>query len=647
QAYVAQSQYGKAEKAFSEAHQIYSHLGDDLSAANALDGLGQSYGHQLKQRDAELAYTEAHEIYSRVGNDAGAADALIGLGQTYRGLSKHDEAERAFMEAHEIHSRMGNDVGAANALLGLGGTYQGQSRNREAEKALLDAHRIRPGTNEGLHSGNVYRNLGILAQKQYRYNEAEVYYRQALAAYDQADHADSKARTLLALGRLQYSQHKYPDAEETVSESLAIWSSLSNEEGCALSYLFLAQIFKSQSKHEEAKDALTQMEDLLAQIDQGVVLAAILLQLGALCMEQEMYAEAEEHYRVAEAVYSTIENARGEAAALQALGTLYLLQGQAQEAEKCCAQARLVYPAVADQEVGVKTLEEVMKALPLIDKMFDAGWAHFLQLSKSGDPKRASIEAGHIETLSDVKDTEDPKHQDIAREVLNQMSRYRIDPTSIKMADATPHIKGGQGVIMLGTLSLPTTGVEMFSVLKGVETALGLTPEIYEKWGYNPTLHFNRGLSERFAKLEALGIPKEGLSRVFQQSKNSAKVFERTDGGSKEQPSELKVAVKVLAWRQDDLTESAKFFKSFVHEVSLMTKLSHPNIVDLVGFVENMDKGDAWIILQWEENGNVREFLQSGQWDIPERISLIKDTASGLEYLHTQEPPICHGDLKS
>ncbi|KIO23783.1 hypothetical protein M407DRAFT_36031, partial [Tulasnella calospora MUT 4182] len=25
----------------------------------------------------------------------------------------------------------------------------------------------------------------------------------------------------------------------------------------------------------------------------------------------------------------------------------------------------------------------------------------------------------------------------------------------------------------------------------------------------------------------------------------------------------------------------------------------------------------------------------------------IQDTANGLEYLHTQEPPICHGDLKS
>ncbi|KIO19769.1 hypothetical protein M407DRAFT_62505, partial [Tulasnella calospora MUT 4182] len=87
--------------------------------------------------------------------------------------------------------------------------------------------------------------------------------------------------------------------------------------------------------------------------------------------------------------------------------------------------------------------------------------------------------------------------------------------------------------------------------------------------------------------------------------------------------------------------------QSFVNELSLMASLSHPNIIQFLGFVEDMDKADARIILPWEANGNVRDFLKSGEWDIPERVSLIQDTANGLEYLHTHDPPICHGDLKS
>ena len=60
-----------------------------------------------------------------------------------------------------------------------------------------------------------------------------------------------------------------------------------------------------------------------------------------------------------------------------------------------------------------------------------------------------------------------------------------------------------------------------------------------------------------------------------------------------------------------------------------MASLSHPNIIRFVGFVEDMEKGDAWIVLPWEANGNVREFLASGEWDIPERISLVSVYSAG------------------
>lgn len=106
-----------------------------------------------------------------------------------------------------------------------------------------------------------------------------------------------------------------------------------------------------------------------------------------------------------------------------------------------------------------------------------------------------------------------------------------------------------------------------------------------------------------------------------------------------------RVAVKKLLF--SETMDKDKFSREFVHEMELLAKLSHKNIVEFVGFVEDLKHGTAWIILSWEANGNVREFLASGNWEIPERISLIKDMFDGLEYLHTCQPPICHGDLKS
>ncbi|KAG8971442.1 hypothetical protein FRB90_010495, partial [Tulasnella sp. 427] len=107
----------------------------------------------------------------------------------------------------------------------------------------------------------------------------------------------------------------------------------------------------------------------------------------------------------------------------------------------------------------------------------------------------------------------------------------------------------------------------------------------------------------------------------------------------------VSVAVKKLNY--DMSIDKKKFAKQFVREVNIMAGLNHERIVKLTAFVEDIRDGEAWIIMPWEPNGNLADFLASGGWEIPERISLIQDMFGGLEYLHTRKPPIIHGDLKS
>ncbi|KIO16499.1 hypothetical protein M407DRAFT_33856 [Tulasnella calospora MUT 4182] len=103
----------------------------------------------------------------------------------------------------------------------------------------------------------------------------------------------------------------------------------------------------------------------------------------------------------------------------------------------------------------------------------------------------------------------------------------------------------------------------------------------------------------------------------------------------------IDVAVKEVS------LHSSSQSKSFAHEAKILSEISHPNVVKLIGFLEDEESKSASLIFAWEANGNVREFVASGKWEIPERVSLIKDVMCGLHYLHSQEPPILHSDLKS
>ncbi|KAG8915643.1 Ephrin type-A receptor 8 [Tulasnella sp. 417] len=62
---------------------------------------------------------------------------------------------------------------------------------------------------------------------------------------------------------------------------------------------------------------------------------------------------------------------------------------------------------------------------------------------------------------------------------------------------------------------------------------------------------------------------------------------------------------------------------SFAYELSLLEGLCHDNVIRLLGFVENFEEGIAWILLRWEPNGNVGDFVRSHNWMIPELVSLL------------------------
>lgn len=64
--------------------------------------------------------------------------------------------------------------------------------------------------------------------------------------------------------------------------------------------------------------------------------------------------------------------------------------------------------------------------------------------------------------------------------------------------------------------------------------------------------------------------------------------------------------------------------QAFLSELRVLEKLSHPHIVELIGFVEDVESGIMWMVFPWESNGNIREFLRTGEWDIPERLSLVR-----------------------
>lgn len=78
-------------------------------------------------------------------------------------------------------------------------------------------------------------------------------------------------------------------------------------------------------------------------------------------------------------------------------------------------------------------------------------------------------------------------------------------------------------------------------------------------------------------------------------------------------------------------------------EIQIMTKLHHPNIIQLFGYVTN----PFIIIMEYIDGKNLSTYIEEKKLSFYKKINIIKQITSGLIYLHKRNPTyIIHRDLK-
>ncbi|KAG8944730.1 hypothetical protein FRC04_001583 [Tulasnella sp. 424] len=150
----------------------------------------------------------------------------------------------------------------------------------------------------------------------------------------------------------------------------------------------------------------------------------------------------------------------------------------------------------------------------------------------------------------------------------------------------------------------------------------------YTEQGDQPPRVTSPQLRALFKSLESLRIDKARIQPLETEC-------ERMGGNADVVRAELKPAeplmsssppeiqyVAVKKFRTGDNINDTRVLAFLAHEVYLLNELPHNNIVKIVGFVEDTNAGIAWMILPWEKNGNLREFVRSAEWECPERLAL-------------------------
>ncbi|KDQ13850.1 hypothetical protein BOTBODRAFT_33287 [Botryobasidium botryosum FD-172 SS1] len=101
-----------------------------------------------------------------------------------------------------------------------------------------------------------------------------------------------------------------------------------------------------------------------------------------------------------------------------------------------------------------------------------------------------------------------------------------------------------------------------------------------------------------------------------------------------------RVAMKSL---HEDI-QDPKVKRRLDREVKTWRDLRHPHVLEFIGLCEI---GLAtFLVSPWMEHGTATQYLRNGHSERQDCQKLLLQVLTGIQYLHSLEPPVVHGDLK-
>ena len=144
--------------------------------------------------------------------------------------------------------------------------------------------------------------------------------------------------------------------------------------------------------------------------------------------------------------------------------------------------------------------------------------------------------------------------------------------------------------------------------------------------------------------LDALRVQVEGLNLEENVLGSDGVAYKVTVDGKKCIAKKLRSilihAAKFYPCGQDDT-----IIKNFHTECRIISQLKHLNVVGFVGVHYGRDRNDISLIME-RLHCDLADFIKSNP-DTPlcDRLPILYNVSEGLDYLHSQSPPLIHRDL--
>ena len=328
-AYLALSDYPRAQENFKRAQDIYLKIGDVAGQAASITNLAEV---SLQQGDfaASLALrNKALALRDQLNDDLGKAIDLIGIARIHSKKGERREAVDRYTEALKIFSSANNSEGIAAAVSGIGVEYTKLGAYDMALECHKHSREIHKGAANDLQEARDLVNIGNVHLAVSDYHAALDTYAEAFRMQERLNDKSGSAASLLNMGICSKNIGRYARSLQQLRAAFSKFEAIGNRSAIADCYTNLGVLFKNIGGLKQAENYYSQALRIHEKLGDSPNWAADLANLGVLCALRKDYKPAIKYFDQAGRIFEKTQDNKqaaiavfNAAAALTEMGNL-------------------------------------------------------------------------------------------------------------------------------------------------------------------------------------------------------------------------------------------------------------------------------------------------------------------------------------
>jgi non-specific serine/threonine protein kinase len=259
-------EFARARSLYEESLELHRRVGQDSGAAMLLYRLGTVRFKQGEPEDARKFYDESLDLWRKIGDRIWIASLLVTQGMFAEKAGDYERAHRLYEESLTLQRELDSKSEIADALDHLAGVCIVRGDLTTARRYHEESLAIRREIGDKRAMTITLGGLGSVAHELGEYDEARTFYEEAQQIARETGDKSGVARSTDDLGRLSRTLGDMEGAIRLHNEALNLHSEIGDKQGMAWVLNGLGATEGELGDYENAKDRLMQGLTLLRDL---------------------------------------------------------------------------------------------------------------------------------------------------------------------------------------------------------------------------------------------------------------------------------------------------------------------------------------------------------------------------------------------